>query len=172
MSIIIDGTGSISGVSSTGLTTAQTVTQSAIATGVAGTGPAFAAYAGSTTSLSNTVWTKVTLDTETFDTNNNFASSRFTPTVAGYYQINGQAQINSATIPCAVDIYKNGASTGYVIGGFQSGQVFATTAVSRVIYMNGTTDYIELYVYQASGITLTTQNNIQTQMSGSMVRAG
>ena len=35
--------------------------------------------------LSSGTLTKVTFDTELFDTNNNFASSRFTPTVAGQY---------------------------------------------------------------------------------------
>ena len=35
--------------------------------------------------LSSGTLTKVTFDTELFDTNNNFASSRFTPTIAGQY---------------------------------------------------------------------------------------
>ena len=35
--------------------------------------------------LSSATLTKVTFDTELFDTNNNFASSRFTPTIAGQY---------------------------------------------------------------------------------------
>jgi hypothetical protein len=75
--------------------TAGTVTQTMLATGVAGTGPAVSAYESGNQSISSNVWTKVTLGTEEFDTNNNFASSRFTPTVAGYYQINGS--INYAT---------------------------------------------------------------------------
>jgi hypothetical protein len=37
-------------------------------------------------------WTKLTWSTESFDTNNNFANDRFTPTVAGTYIIHLQAQ--------------------------------------------------------------------------------
>lgn len=171
MSIIIDGTGSISGVSSTGLTTAQTVTQSAIATGVAGTGPAFSVSQTTPQSIPNSTWTKVTIDSETFDTNNNFASSRFTPTVAGYYQINGQVQMGFSSIPCAVDIYKNGAGTGYSVGGFQSGVFSANSLNSKVLYLNGSTDYVELYVYQAAGLAQNTSAGNVTQLNGCLVRA-
>jgi len=46
-------------------------------------GPAFFAYssAGTAQSISQNVWTKVTFNTESFDTASCFASSRFTPTV-------------------------------------------------------------------------------------------
>ena len=48
--------------------------------------PSFAVKKGSDNqALSSATWTKVTFDTELFDSNNNFASSRFTPTVAGQY---------------------------------------------------------------------------------------
>jgi hypothetical protein len=57
--------------------------------------PAFSARAATTQSLSNTTYTKVTLGTEEFDTNSNFASSRFTPTVAGYYLITGSVIVQS-----------------------------------------------------------------------------
>jgi hypothetical protein len=137
---------------------------------VSGNMPAFSASAAGTTSIANTTFTKVTLDTEAFDTNNNFASSRFTPTVAGYYQISGQVQIGMSANPCAVDIYKNGTGTGYVVGGNQTGSLNANTGISKLIFLNGTTDYVELYAYQASGITQTTVAGTGTQMSGCLVR--
>lgn len=147
------------------------VTQAKVATGVAGTGPSFSAYAGTSTTIPNSSWTKVTLDTEIFDTNNNFASSRFTPTVAGYYQINALGQVSSTAAPCAVDIYKNGSGTGYAVGGYQSATLYSTTSVSRVIYLNGTTDYVEMYIWQANGTSATAVSGTQNQMNGSMVRA-
>ena len=63
------------------------VTQSKLASGVAGNGPAFSAYQSSAQTLSSNTATKLTFTTEEFDTNNNFASSTFTPTVAGYYLV-------------------------------------------------------------------------------------
>jgi hypothetical protein len=57
---------------------------------VSGNMPAVFAYKdGTPQSITNSTFTKVTFNTELYDTNNNFASSTFTPTVAGYYQISG-----------------------------------------------------------------------------------
>ena len=55
--------------------------------------PAFEAYLSSDQTVSDSVDTKIQLDTELFDTNNNFDNStnyRFTPTVAGKYFAFGQ----------------------------------------------------------------------------------
>jgi len=116
-------------------------------------GPAFSAYASATQSITSNVSTKVAIDTETFDTNSCYDTTnyRFTPTVAGYYQVNGAVRLsaNATTITQAVVfIYKNGTNTGP----FSADNVAATTitsyvvrGVSTVIYLNGSTDYIELY---------------------------
>lgn len=151
---------------------AASVVQSSLAAGVAGTGPAFGAYAVATTSLPHATYTKLTLDTEEFDTNNNFTSSRFTPTVAGYYQINGGfATIAGAGLMLAV-IYKNG--TAFKVGN----QVSASSAgiqscVNSIVYLNGSTDYVELYVFQSSGSTVTTVGGVgvYNYFNGAMVRA-
>ena len=51
--------------------------------------PAFWAWQSvQQTGVTASTWTKITFTSEIFDTNNNYDSSRFTPTVAGYYQIN------------------------------------------------------------------------------------
>ena len=58
--------------------------------------PCFSAYQSITQTLSNATLTKIQLQTEEFDTNSNFDSTtnyRFTPTVAGYYQVNGVVNI-------------------------------------------------------------------------------
>jgi hypothetical protein len=112
--------------------------------------PAFSAYQTVTTTLSANVFTKITLGGEEFDTNNNFASSTFTPTVAGYYQINGLISFNptgTAGVNVLSFIYKNGVR--YKDGSF--GPVNSVqggwTNVSSVVYLNGSTDYVELYGY-------------------------
>lgn len=129
-------------------------------------GPAFSAYSGSTTSLSGGAFTKVTLDTEDFDTNNNFASSRFTPTVAGYYQINGGVSVATGN-QLVASIYKNGGEfkRGSNIRASSDGSV-----VSSLVYFNGTTDYAELYCFSGTTINTNTGSNL-TYFNGSMVRS-
>ena len=160
---------------------AGSVTQSILGTNVAGNGPAFRAYVtgSSYTGFSSSTWTKVALGSETFDTNNNFDSTtnyRFTPTVAGYYQINVAVSTNwtgSQFNNFYVAIYKNG--TLYVQ--FQQNGVSATTnyptiAGSDLISMNGTSDYLELYVNSTGGSgPAYNQGSSLTWMAGSMVRS-
>lgn len=103
------------------------------------------------TGISNGVLTKVNFDTESWDTNNNFASSRFTPTVAGYYQVNTHAI--GGTNPTSsgtkiLSIYKNGSrhrENTLNIASTSGSVTFGS--VSSLIYLNGSTDYIEVYVY-------------------------
>jgi hypothetical protein len=123
------------------------VTQPKLGTNVAGTGPSFAADKTVNQSLSSGVATLAVWANEIFDTNNNFASNRFTPTVAGYYQINASLRCQATNMTSSnVSIYKNGSL--YVNG---SDNAFATTSnaithhVSAVVYLNGTTDYVEIY---------------------------
>tara|TARA_R110000868_G_scaffold14583_1_gene67654 strand:- start:290 stop:1054 length:765 start_codon:yes stop_codon:yes gene_type:complete len=123
-----------------------------------GNGPAFSAYQSTASiSISSGVWTKLTINAEDFDTNNNFDSStnyRFTPTVAGYYQIGGSVRVTYASISTLrLAVYKNGTeyrrlqdlTVGVQIGGV------------CLVYFNGTTDYVELYGF-AIGTTLSFAN--------------
>ena len=172
MAITIDGSGTISGLSSGGLPDGS-IAQADLASGVAGSGPAFSAYAGTTTSVTNGTFTKVVLNTEDFDTNNNFDNAtnyRFTPTVAGYYQINASVQMNTTSQSVLCTIYKNGAAYCWGIGGY-SPSLSSTSVATALIYMNGSTDYIELYCYQGTGGTLNANSGIYTRLSGSLVRS-
>jgi hypothetical protein len=142
------------------------VTQAKLGTGVAGNGPAFSAYQATNQSIPSATQTKVTVGTEEFDTNSNFASSRFTPTVAGYYQINGSVQTNGSQQYLSSSIFKNG--TLYKYGSF--GTTVYQSSVSSLVYLNGSTDYVELYAYGASAFD--SQNGIAaTYFNGAMVRS-
>ena len=174
MSIIIDGTGAISGVSATGLTTAQTVTQSAIATGVAGTGPAFSAYSSTLTSVPNTTYTKIVFNTKSFDTASAFDSTtnyRFQPATPGYYQFNLCVQAAAVGGSSEAGFFKNGSA---INNGMQIPNNAATGTIlsaSCLIYLNGT-DYVEVYMWQNSGGTVNCgSNSVNYSFSGSMVRA-
>jgi len=137
---------------------------------VSGNMPAFSAYASSNQSLSSGANTKILFDTEDFDTNNNFASSRFTPTVAGYYQLNSNVRPNNTNQEAGICIYKNGSAfrNGTNVSptvGNQNG-----TLVSALVYANGSTDYFEIFVYVGSAAT-TSGNYQSTWFNGVLVRA-
>jgi hypothetical protein len=137
---------------------------------VSGNMPAFNAKPSTTQSLSSGTYTKVTLGTEVFDTNNNFASSTFTPTVAGYYIITGSVLIQSGAAAVTTLIYKNGSSIAEGTALPATGIFSATATTSVVISMNGSTDYIDLYAYQGSGVSVTMGSGVSTQMTGCLLR--
>ena len=137
---------------------------------VSGNMPAFGAYSSGGFSMGGGVWTKIILDNEEYDTHNYFDSStnyRFTPLIAGYYQFNGkvfQATTNSTRMLCA--LYKNGSESK--TGTDVVTAVYAAT-VSSVIYMNGSTDYVELYCYMGGTATCTGSPSI-TYLNGCLLR--
>ena len=123
-------------------------------------GPAFSAYAAATLqTITSGSQQKVLFQTEEFDTNNNYANSTFTPTVAGYYQLNAEVRLDgtTGTGEMMIVIWKNGSE--YKRGTNQSGTQIASNfwamQVSSLVYANGSTDYFEIYVQQTSGGNLT-----------------
>jgi hypothetical protein len=124
-------------------TDAATVGQSMIIDNM----PAFGYYQSVDQSMTAGVYTKITFTTSEFDTTSGmYASSRFTPTVAGYYQVNASFNIATTFTGGTCVIYKNGS-------GFKQGSVnlnggnknSSGWTVSSIIYCNGSTDYLEVY---------------------------
>jgi hypothetical protein len=110
-------------------------------------GPAFSAYlSANQTGLSSGVYTKVNFNAVDFDTDSDYDNStnyRFTPSKAGYYQYS----VNVACRVAGADIrlYKNGAGYNYLQSTEGDGQ---PGGGSGLIYMDGSTDYIEVYARQ------------------------
>lgn len=139
------------------LVTVPAVTGTAM---VSGNMPAFSAYLSTSPSIANATFTKIPVNTEEFDTNNCYDSTtnyRFTPTVAGYYQVSGSINIGApSTGVCLLSIYKNGSS--FKLGSqipFTATANYIISNVCALIYFNGSTDYVELYGYQSSGVSQT-----------------
>jgi hypothetical protein len=162
-----DNSGVLQLASGTGnLVTVPSVTGTAM---VSGNMPAFSAYAGAATSCANNVFTKVLFNTEEFDTNNNFASSTFTPTVAGYYQINSSVNMAVAPANLLISLNKNGSE--YKRGSYASATGLNTVTVSSIVYLNGSTDNIDIRIYQGSGVSANTATGIEvTWFNGVLVR--
>ena len=126
--------------------------------------PAFSAVMSANQSISNATYTKIVFDTEEFDTNSNYDISnyRFTPTVAGYYQVNSCILFNigaTGGIQGRLALYKNGSLNRDVLIGYSSPPSWYTLNLSALVYMNGTTDYIEMYVQQSSGASQNLSNS-------------
>jgi hypothetical protein len=140
-------------------------------------GPTFSAYTSSNTSISSGVATKVPFNLETFDTANCFDSTtnyRFTPTVAGYYQLNSSVYVYSTSPSIRyIRAYKNGSV-------YQTGNQFVSTPpadttllYSGLIYFNGTTDYAEMYVFDNGSSPTIYGNSTSSNVwfSGCLVRS-
>ena len=120
--------------------------------------PAFNVYNTGGQTLTHNVATKLTLNTKEYDTNTNFDTTtnyRFTPTVAGYYFISAfWALSGTMTGFCATYIYKNG-SVYKSLGTTNVSANYTAGFGSSLVYLNGSTDYIEIYATQGSGISQT-----------------
>jgi hypothetical protein len=137
-----------------------TIVNSGTQTGFGGTNtPAFRAFMNANQNLVNSTVTKIDqFGTEDFDTNSDFASNRFTPTVAGKYFVYAQLGFTNSVLADVSEfaktmIYKNGSE---LVRNFidpkdtaQFNQ--AGCYVATVVEMNGSSDYLEVYAIAISG---------------------
>jgi len=122
----------------------------------------FEAYSTGFTKTSG--WHKISnsMSTESFDFGGYYDTStgRFTPQVGGMYQFNvgGYSSYSSSTGQerYAYGIAKNGALNRIAGGNFCAGDS-PLVSMTKNVYLNGTSDYVELWMYSAiggSGITV------------------
>lgn len=138
----------ISGTTGVSKVQDASVTQAKLAPNVAGNGPAFSAYLGTTqTGITSGTLTKVLFDVETIDTNNNFAAARFTPTVPGYYQIDTAVALGAASVTVGVLVLrKNGVDYVTLSQVNNGGGDYVSFCGNALVFLNGSTDYIEVWV--------------------------
>ena len=163
-------------VSGTVLT--STSPQSSFPPNIAGNGPAFSAYlSASAQSITGSTFTKIQMSGELFDTANCFDSTtnyRFTPTTAGYYQIN-------LSVYCDYTVTAFGRGTSAI---YKNGSVINDTTMVSTFYgalncnvliqMNGTTDYLEFYgaIYSGAGLQfLGVSGTNKTYVTGYLARS-
>ena len=120
------------------------------ATPAGASGPAFRAFRNTTAqTFSQSTFTKVQFNGETYDTDSCFDSTtnyRFTPNKAGYYQMQAALLVECSPVELVWGrFYKNG-SASTTLAYFKGGQPEETFFGADLIYMNGTTDYLEVYI--------------------------
>lgn len=152
-------------------------------------GPSFNVYANAGQSLPATTQTQISLQNKLFDTMgcfNNTASSTtlngltvpaysFMPPVEGYYQINFSVRQASSSTEIVAGVTKNGGSNAGLGTDILTGW---SSAGGTLVYLNGTTDYIQLQCWVGGSVTVASRtatiggvvHGIDTYFSGSFVR--
>ena len=135
--------------------------------------PTFSAYqnASSQTVSQNTA-TKITFDATEWNLGNcyNTTTSAFTPTVSGYYQVTfAIGSQNVASAGTEMYLYKNGVLYKGSLS-ISAGAVYRNT-MSCMVYLNGTTDNVQVYWYQNyAGTRATINASTDTYFQGCLVR--
>ena len=125
--------------------------------GVPVNGPAFSASSTVSQGLSAVTLTKITFPTEEFDSASCFNNTAgtvggipayaFLPNVAGYYQVNATMTLRSVGQGSGqiAALRKNGVTIRTVAGDQPVGNYDVNMSMSNTVYLNGTTDYLELW---------------------------
>jgi hypothetical protein len=152
-----------------------TLTLPSVTSTLAIQGPAFSAYSpsGAFQSVSSVTNTNTVLANKNFDTAtcfNNTGSTvtlngistpayAFAPNVAGYYQISAYVNNTNNTNATYTNmiLFKNGSAYppyGQMGYGLASTNSYAGASGAILVYMNGTSDYLQLYTYSNSNTSL------------------
>ena len=159
------------------------ITQAKLGSNVVGVGPTASINQISGQTVTTNTFTKINLDTENWDIGSYFnntgstvggvPSYSYLPTVAGYYMVTayGFGSGTAGVYLVEVIVFKNGGGSG--VGGslvFDAGTVYSSAGsnYSAVIYMNGTTDYLDVRGRIVGPGTLTYAN---TNFCAVLVRA-
>ena len=138
--------------------------------------PAFeASLSGNQYGVAQDTYTKVTFQTETFDTDgcyDNSSNYRFTPTTAGKYFIYSTQRIittnNGELRKAELAVYKNGSAITSKAGNFNldstAGRAI-TPSVQTIVDMNGSSDYIEMFGLHDSNDSATLDSGFHSSSS-------
>ena len=141
MTTVIDGTTGIDKVKD------GSIVQTDLAPNVAGNGPAFSAYQSVAQAMAASTLTKIQFQTKEFDPANSFdntTNSRFQPAVAGYYQVIGIAAVGATACTIYGSLFKTGIEFKRGLNINVNG---GSCLANALIYLNGTTDYVEFWAY-------------------------
>ena len=100
----------------------------------------------------------------------NTSNGRFTPTVAGWYHVVATVSFGSlgvTSVAAGANIYKNGSSSGLSGSAVYSSNAYPTVQSSGLVYMNGSTDYLQVYTY----IVTNGASNVTAQLQAFLARS-
>ncbi len=115
----------------------------------------FSAYRSASFSINAVTQTTLIYPLEEFDTNNwyNTTTGVFQPTQPGYYYVTASSSVyNGLSFLRYISILKNGIISKSGSNHYTTG---VSVSVSGLIYLNGTTDYINVSLYGNQAFTVT-----------------
>ena len=137
-------------------------------------GPTFRAYrTTSDQSFSQNVLTKIQYNAEDWDTATSYdptTNYRFTPTTSGYYQFTVIAYLQAgSTGDSQMILRKNGSnnSSSYI----GSSATNYAPVVNGLVFLNGSTDYIEGFIYSAGTAPYVLNSQIGSYFSAVWIRS-
>ena len=146
-----------------------TIANSGTATGFGGANtPAFMVKLSAEQTIPNTTWTKITFDSEVYDTDNKFASNKFTPTVAGKYNFMLQVCIDDLGDQkmMQLQIYKNGSAQVTSLTRLYGPITEKQTSWCNWSDTSDDNDYYEAYIYHDIGSTKPLRVDLSTIWMG------
>ena len=128
---------------------------------------AFYAYQTVAQNLPNGASTKLLFQTEDFDIGGGYdpATSRFQPTVAGYYSVGGGYGVATQSTQLTLNLFKNETNIRTLAYTTQAAAVFGST----LVYMNGSSDYLDLRAAQYAAAQNTVSTIVATYFHGILV---
>ena len=111
------------------------------------------AYLANPQTIIKLTWTTILFDTEHWDNDSEFDittnKGRFTPIAAGYYHVSASVVLSpiAAGQMLHIKIEKNGTTAIAQANSPSEGCEYPQEAVSADVYLNGSTDFIEIEVY-------------------------
>lgn len=142
-------------------------------------GPAFMAQITSAQTLAHNTEQKLTFNSEQFDTHGVYdptTNYRFTPGVAGIYQVNIMLMMSGVTSSKYYDLDLRLKKTGSVVktswnGGYVNSSTYANVTMSCLVSMSAS-DYLEAFVYwydYTSSASAPTGSGTQTEFSACLL---
>ena len=171
-----DGTGSLTVPAETGTVLTSTGDGSSLTGLNIGYGAFLANADPSNQAISSGTNTKITFNVQSYDPDSVYdhtTNYRYTPQVEGLYLISAYFQIagsdNSAHY-AAIKLYKNGSRHGEMTLQMRTGE-YPSVGITNLVYLNGSSDYIEAYAFQNTGTSKTIYTSDWGKFSGFLVRA-
>ena len=136
----------------------------------------FEAKLSATTSLAPSTWTKLPYNSEVSDPLGDYDTTlyRYTPSVAGTYFVSTLQLIQSVALGKDVytDVRKNGVSIKGTIFYPTSGEANLYPTQNLAVVMNGTTDYLELWMRHTDTVARNAKGNAASTSSFTAFKIG
>ena len=132
--------------------------------------PAFSAYPNTAQTVNAATSTKILFQAEQFDATNCYdtSNSRFTPLVAGYYQVTAAIRFSGGMTRVILSLYKNSSQLKALqdIGGG-----LYSLSGSALVYLNGSSDYVETYIDYCNATSVLNASSADTYFQAVLVSA-